>query len=317
MFPFVDNPIAGADFRTGRLTALKVMAKYLGLLAWPAHLSADYSYAQIPLADGRLTDWMAWITVVAAAIVVIFLFRRNQVAFFAAGFAFLTLLPASNLAIPVGTIMAERFLYLPAIAFCACLVLSCGAIPPAWRLAGPVIVGLVVAAYAVRTWVRNVDWSDDLHMAQAMVRSSPKSFKARKTLAFLLYHADAAHANLDDVIEQADQGVAVLDPVPNADNDAETYRFAGNYYFAKGDLLRQRDQSGNLTVPPESAKALRRAAVLLNRSVAIMGWGGPDDRCEGTGEVGGALPDPEAGYAYRQRMVHSGAAGIALEQSPQ
>jgi protein O-mannosyl-transferase len=302
-FPFLDNPIVNADFIEGRLTAIELLARYLWRLACPLTLSADYSFAQIPVFRGTVTDLISCLAVAALALAAFRSYRWNRTAFFFASFAGMTFLPASNLLFSIGTIMAERFLYLPAIGFCACLVLSCGAIPPAWRLAGPVIVGLVVAAYAVRTWVRNVDWSDDLRMAQAMVGSSPKSFKARKTLAFLLYHADAAHANLDEVIEQADQGVAVLDPVPNADNDAETYRFAGNYYFAKGDLLRQRGQSGNLTVPPESAKAFRRAAVLLNRSVAIMGWGGPDDRCEATGEVGGALPDPEAGYAYRQLAI--------------
>ena len=43
-FPFVDNPIVGAGFPRGPL-------------------SADYSYAQIPLASGRAGDWMAWIAV--------------------------------------------------------------------------------------------------------------------------------------------------------------------------------------------------------------------------------------------------------------
>src|SRR5260370_6523825 len=51
-FPFYDNPIVGAGFVTGRLTALHVMGKYVTLLAWPARLSCDYSWAQIPPASG-------------------------------------------------------------------------------------------------------------------------------------------------------------------------------------------------------------------------------------------------------------------------
>jgi hypothetical protein len=38
-FPFYDNPIVGAGFVTGKLTAFHVMGKYLTLLAWPARLS--------------------------------------------------------------------------------------------------------------------------------------------------------------------------------------------------------------------------------------------------------------------------------------
>src|SRR4029077_6414292 len=41
-FPYYDNPITGAGWLAGRLTALKVIGKYLGLLIWPAQLSCDY-----------------------------------------------------------------------------------------------------------------------------------------------------------------------------------------------------------------------------------------------------------------------------------
>src|ERR1017187_3444448 len=60
-FPFYDNPIVGAGFVTGRLTALEVMGKCLALLAWPARLSCDYSWSQIPLAGGGAPDWLGWV----------------------------------------------------------------------------------------------------------------------------------------------------------------------------------------------------------------------------------------------------------------
>ena len=43
----------------GRLTALSVMGRYVALLLWPAHLSADYSFSQIPLAQWQCErlDW--------------------------------------------------------------------------------------------------------------------------------------------------------------------------------------------------------------------------------------------------------------------
>ncbi len=118
--PFVDNPIVGAGFWSGRLTAVKVIARYLWLTLWPARLSSDYSYAQIPLARGTLQDWLACIAVLAAAILVVALYSRNRTAFFLASFAAITFLPVSNLLFPIGTIMAERFLYLPVIG-AACL----------------------------------------------------------------------------------------------------------------------------------------------------------------------------------------------------
>ena len=48
-FPFGDNPLVGADFWTARMTAVKVIGRYLALLVWPAQLSFDYSFNEIPL----------------------------------------------------------------------------------------------------------------------------------------------------------------------------------------------------------------------------------------------------------------------------
>ena len=56
-FPFYDNPIIGAGWVTGQLTALNVMGRYVALLGWPARLSSDYSWAQIPPGGG---DWLGW-----------------------------------------------------------------------------------------------------------------------------------------------------------------------------------------------------------------------------------------------------------------
>src|SRR5262249_41215930 len=102
-FPFTDNPILAADWWTGRLAAVKVIGRYLLLTFWPVHLSCDYSYNQIPLVLRTMQDWAALFGVLAALIIVILLYRWNRVCFFLACFAFLNLLPASNLLFPIGT----------------------------------------------------------------------------------------------------------------------------------------------------------------------------------------------------------------------
>jgi tetratricopeptide (TPR) repeat protein len=294
-FPFLDNPLVDAGFVQGRLTAIAILARYLWRLVCPITLSADYSYAQIPLASGTLADWVAWLVVAALAVLVFKSYRWNRTAFFFAGFAAVTILPVCNLLFPIGTIMAERFLYLPAVAFCACLVLCYGAIPPPLRAAAPWVVGLLVTAYAVRTWLRNPDWRDDLHMAQALVKTSPNSFKAWKMLANNLFHADSSHSRLDEAIAQAEKGLAVLDPLPNAVNNAESYSSAAGYYIAKGDLLRRPDGNGNLVSPPDSVQAFQRAIELFNRAISITGWPGGDVRVE----AASIQPNADVGKYYR------------------
>jgi tetratricopeptide (TPR) repeat protein len=258
-FPFWDNPLVGAGFWTAKLTAIQVMARYLGLLVWPARLSCDYSYAQIPLAHGSPQDWLAWSAVAAAALL---MFRFNRTVFFFAGLAFVTFLPTSNLLFPIGTIMAERFLYLPSIALAVCVVLALYAIGSrvgAARLA-PVTLCLIVTALTARTWVRNSDWRDDVSLMTAAAETSPHSYKSHRALAEALYDSDTPHANIDRVIAEAEKSLAILDSVPDWRNNADAYRQASSYYVTKGDLL----------AAPESLPAYHRALDLLLRSKTIV-----------------------------------------------
>ena len=262
VFPFWDNPLAGAGFWTAKLTAIKIMARYLGLLVWPAHLSCDYSYAQIPLATGSPQDWLAWMVVAAAAAAALLMFRFNRTVFFFAGLAFVTFLPTSNLVFPIGTIMAERFLYLPSIALAVCVVVALYAAGRRTGMArlAPVTLCLIVAAFTVRTWARNSDWRDDVSLMTAAAETSPHSYKSHRALAAALYDSDATHANIDAVIAEAEKSLAILDPLADWHNNAEAYRQASGYYITKGDLL----------TAPENSRAYQKALDLLLRCKAIV-----------------------------------------------
>ena len=157
VFPFVDNPLVGSGFWVGRLSALKVMAHYGALILWPARLSSDYSYAQIPLISGAPGDWIAWTAVCGIGSVLILQYRRQPALFFFGLFAFGTFLPTSNLLFPIGTIMAERLLYLPAYGLIACLVLAVYGIGERTRMGvfAPAVLILAMLGCSVRTWERN------------------------------------------------------------------------------------------------------------------------------------------------------------------
>ena len=242
--PFGDNPLAAAGFWTARLTALKVAGKYVGLLVWPAALSCDYSYNQIPLFRGGMADWPAWIGLLVglglAAIAVISFRRCATVCFFALFFA-VTLLPTSNLAFPIGTIMAERFVYLPAIAFVALMVMTFR-----WasrRLPGvrvPAVV-LICAAFAVRTYARNFDWYDETTLWRSAARTSPDSYKTHLGLALAL--ANGENVPWPAVDGEVSRMLAILDPLPDDRNVAAAYSGAGMCYRMRGDSTASRAKS--------------------------------------------------------------------------
>jgi protein O-mannosyl-transferase len=237
--PFTDNPIVGADFLTGRVAALSVLGRYIWLLAWPARLSADYSWHQIPVA----ANWAALATLaVVAAIAIRWNWRVGA-------FAAIAILPVSNLLFPIGTIMAERFLYVPAIAAALAVAQLCR------RPAGRIVVCAIVLALACRTWARNPDWQDDRAMAESLVRTSPASFKGHRLLAYELFQA---HADPARVLAEAEKSVAPLEGVPDARDSAETWRLAGGYFAAAGKYQR-------------SAELLERALRIVRAQQARVG----------------------------------------------
>jgi tetratricopeptide (TPR) repeat protein len=285
IFPFYDNPIVGAGFVTGRLTAIQVIGKYAALLVWPARLSCDYSWAQIFPLGGGAVNWIVFAAMAAVVAAGVLFWRGSRSALFLAVAALLVFLPTSNLLFPIGTIMAERFLYLPSIAFAAAVVSAVVAVGKRARSERlvPVLLGLILIALAARTWVRNQDWQDDVSIGRAAVQASPASFKSHKLLADALHESDAGHANIDAVIEEAEKGLAPLNALPDVRNNADSYLRTGGYYAERGERLRQ-------SAPQESAKAYRRALELLQRSRVVA-------RAQTNGE-----PDPARFAALMLRI---------------
>lgn len=236
--PFTDNPILGAGFLAGRWTAIKVLARYLWLIVWPARLSSDYSWSEIPIARGSLEDWLSLLVILALIPAVIFLYRWNRGAFFLFCFGAAWIAPVSNVIFPIGTIMAERFLYVTLLGVVACAVLGIYAVAekPRYPAYAPAAVCLlVVVTLTARTWARNGDWKDEFAMATASVESAPGSFKTHDLLANVLFASDPGHGNMDRVIAESEKSRAILEPLPDNRNLPDPYQFAGTCYMIRQD----------------------------------------------------------------------------------
>ena len=230
--PFVDNPILAAGFLPGRLTAIAVIGKYLGLLVWPASLSFDYAYNQIPVA--ALSDagaWLALLVVAGITALAIARYRADRTMFWAAGFFAIALLPTCNLVFPIGAIMALRFLYLPSAGF------AIAAAALAARLNRPkatrALLAGVIVLLAVRTLVRNTAWQDDLSLGLADVVSAPNSFRTHFVLAQGLYETDPKQ-NLDRAIREEEIAWRLLEPLGPARSYQKAPTTLGLFYYAKG-----------------------------------------------------------------------------------
>lgn len=233
--PYVANPLIGSGFWAARLTALKVIGLDLWLLACPIALSSDRSFNQIPLAGtGDVAAWATLLLVSGFLAVAVARRRRDPLIFWTAGFAGLTLLPTSNLLFPIGTIMAERFLYLPCIAFVvASVALAARYCPP---VAARIALALLMAFWTGRTLMRNPAWNNNLSLAQADVETAPASFGLHERLAAALFEQDPQR-NLDRAIHEGETAWRILSVLPRQRQFQPTPANLGAYYRFKGDAL--------------------------------------------------------------------------------
>ena len=292
-FPPTDNPLVGADFWTARLTAVKVIGKYLWLLVWPQHLSIDYSYNQIPLFGWRLSNWedaktlIAMVVCAGLAVVAIRSYRSNKPVFFFIALFFAVLAPTSNLVMLIGATMAERFLYLPSICFAACLAIAVYAVCRRLNLAAPMVLGVICMGLCVRTYSRNLDWADQQSIWTSAAEVSPASFKTHMNLAFS--RTGPVPDRIDRILAEMDTALAIVDRLPDEQNSARIYETAGGWYRKKGDLLSPPPQSASLQsqdwyrkslnvllrgarVDAAYIQATRRHDLAGGRQPTAMGW---------------------------------------------
>ncbi len=267
--PFVDNPLIRSGFWESRATAVQIMGDYLRLLIWPVGLSNDYSFDQVPVLSFSQGGWGNWewllsALVIAGLVALAVLFRRKSVAFFFfVFFAMISILPVCNLVVLIGSIRADRFLYLPSIGFVTCLVLlvlGAGRFLGARISAGnrrvetcaTLILAIVVLGYGGLTWARNQDWRSDLHLWSRGVETSPDSFRTHHALAFLLYQEDPQNRNLDQVIEREERAASILvaASLPMADLPVGVPAQLGAYYLLKGEQVAAAGSMGDESRDP-------------------------------------------------------------------
>jgi tetratricopeptide (TPR) repeat protein len=203
----LDNPLAHVALLPRLMTAIVVLWEYVAVLAAPVHLAADYSFNQVPIVltplDSRFLLALAGLLGVALGIALIAA-RRPEV--LAAALLFLVPLGlTANVLFPIGTIKAERLLYLPSVGWC--LGLGCLAETAARakrRIWIPALAALV-AVLGARTWLRNFDWRSNLILFTATARESPGSAKAHHNAAVAFERA----GRLDEAMAEFRRSLAI------------------------------------------------------------------------------------------------------------
>ena len=305
---FVNNPIADAGRFEGAMTAVKVAGKYLGLVVWPGGLSCDYSYPQIPLhGAGGFEDAKAWLALAVIAGLALAAWRVRRRAPLAAGgaaWAAVMFLPVSNLLLPIGSIMGERFMYLPMTGLAA--TLAVGLLAAARRVPGARIAvwlgpALVLLALTGRTLARNNDWRDERSLWESARHVSPRSFNVYKGSATAITAESQDERSIDQAIAWAEQALPFFEhpPLPIERQDNTLWGDLGSFYLKKGELRRAAGDQ------PGAVAAYTRAVELLDRAYTKDRWAAEEvrRRFRARGNVAASLLDYGNTHIHRRRAI--------------
>jgi protein O-mannosyl-transferase len=262
---YIENPLIEAGPAARAATGLWTMLRYVQLFVVPYPLSVDYSYNQIPTID-RWTD-PRLLAVAGATLGLIILFRfrrwsRGAVLAFAASLLFLALV--SNVLVPIGTIMAERLLYLPSVGmsllagfgFAAIRARTAGSA----RHAALVAFALLIAVHSAVLVARTRDWASDLRLFAAAVAASPNSAKAHYNHGSAL--AEAGEAKQGE--EALRRAVAIAPAYPEAQN------LLGTLLLARGELAEAaRAFQAALRSSPDYPPAMANLGIVRRRQGKI------------------------------------------------
>ena len=174
--PAMPEAMALFDGAQRVLYASELMLRELVQLAtsWPLSAAyADYRHLDPPgisdpwvLASLLMWVFLAWVG--------LRMLRRGQgTPVFGLAWFFLALLPTSHLFFPVGTVRAERLLFVPSLGFIWVVAWLCERLIRKQRALGWAVVIAMVVACGVRSVGRNRVWTSTENFWQALVRDNP------------------------------------------------------------------------------------------------------------------------------------------------
>lgn len=158
----LNNPYLLATPDETLATKIFVLLKYILLLVFPAQLSADYSFKQIPYYNfGSPLVWTSIIVHAGLVAIAVHGILKRKIAGFAAAWYLSSLLLVGNLLIDIGATMGERLVFHGSLGFCMLLAVGIVWLYRRFSLNYKIVavfVGIIAIVASARTLARNPDW---------------------------------------------------------------------------------------------------------------------------------------------------------------
>ncbi|CAH0557925.1 unnamed protein product [Brassicogethes aeneus] len=193
MFTHIDNPAGYCQsFLTKILTYNYIYFLNILLLIWPQWLCFDWSMGCIPLVES-MRDTRFIFVFISWVVILYFTQKLIKIAYYkdtldirvmAVALMVLPFLPASNLFLKVGFVIAERALLLPSAGFCLLIVLGLKKIEKMTNTKTATgVLYSVLLIFAFRTVLRNLDWLSEERLFSSGLDVCPLNAKVHYNVA--------------------------------------------------------------------------------------------------------------------------------------
>ena len=184
----VGNSYEPFSFAEKSATIIYTLGKYVQLLILPHPLTHDYYPRHIGIMS--FGDWQVLLSLAIYAALIVFILRglkNRRLISFGIAFFLITLSIVSNIVFPVGTNMAERFMFMPSLGFClvaAILLAKIGEKVPISSINRMSLIAFLIVGglFSLKTFTRNPAWKDNYTIFTTDIETSPNSAKLQTSV---------------------------------------------------------------------------------------------------------------------------------------
>lgn len=282
--PFIklvgDDPVPmDITEKAGLIT--RCLFEYLRLMIWPHPLTHDYYPKHIPAESIWTMRSLLAIIVYSTSILFAIIKARTYPVFSFSIFAFvLPLFLVSNILFPVGTNMAERFLFMPSFGFLMAAVFGIYLLMKKSVHGTFYSIASVTIIFGVLTFLRNPAWSDNYTLFTTDVKVSKNSAKIHNGIAGVLLEEAPGEKDTSVLNSICNKAKAELDKALMIHpRYMEAHLQMGNIYFYKKEYEKAIEKYNYLLSKlPENEDAFKNLSMAYRERGRQLGQSGQVDR---------------------------------------
>lgn len=193
---YTDDSEFGSNIFIRLLTFGRIFITYLGLMLapWSLHMERTVTVARSIFEPMVIAGWISLGGIIYAAIK---LYRVLPAISLGLIWFLITLIPVSNIIVPINGMLYEHWLYVPLIGFFIALVSIGNWLYKKPRYRWPMIslMLIIIIFFSVRTIKRNIEWADPIRLYTQTIKYSPNSYRVLNNLGMeYANRGDAANA---------------------------------------------------------------------------------------------------------------------------